>query len=100
MYWTHGTSAIHSCNNAKPSADEFRSQALLPANEAYRDPVRKELDAALWDCPGPAGDSAAQLGIASEPVVCGAVSARRQAHTPGLGVKPVLTMNVQYFNNP
>ena len=29
--------------------DEFRSRSLLPANEAYRDPVRKELDSALWD---------------------------------------------------
>lgn len=29
--------------------DKFRSRSLLPANEAYRDPVRKELDAALWD---------------------------------------------------
>ena len=28
--------------------DEFRSRSLLPANEAYRDPTRKELDAALW----------------------------------------------------
>ena len=28
--------------------DEFRSRSLLPANEAYRDSVRKELDAALW----------------------------------------------------
>ena len=28
--------------------DEFRNRSLLPANEAYRDPVRKELDAALW----------------------------------------------------
>ena len=28
--------------------DEFRSRFLLPANEAYRDPVRQELDAALW----------------------------------------------------
>ena len=28
---------------------EFHSLSLLPANEAYRDPVRKELDAALWD---------------------------------------------------
>ena len=28
--------------------DEIRNRSLLPANEAYRDPVRKELDAALW----------------------------------------------------
>lgn len=28
--------------------DEFRNRSLLPANEAYRDPVRKDLDAALW----------------------------------------------------
>ncbi len=28
--------------------DKFRNRSLLPANEAYRDPVRKELDAALW----------------------------------------------------
>lgn len=29
--------------------DEFRNRSLLPANEAYRDPARKELDSALWD---------------------------------------------------
>ena len=28
--------------------DEFRSRSLLPANEVYRDPARKELDSALW----------------------------------------------------
>lgn len=28
--------------------DEFRSRSLLPANEAYRDPIRKELDSVLW----------------------------------------------------
>ncbi len=28
--------------------DEFRTRSLLPTNEAYRDPVRKDLDAALW----------------------------------------------------
>ena len=28
--------------------NEFRSRSLLPANEAYRDPIRKELDSALW----------------------------------------------------
>ena len=28
--------------------DEFRSRSLLPANETYRDPARKELDLAQW----------------------------------------------------
>ena len=28
--------------------DEFRNRSLMPANEAYRDSVRQELDAALW----------------------------------------------------
>ena len=28
--------------------NEFRSRSLLPANEAYCDPVRKELNSALW----------------------------------------------------
>ena len=29
--------------------EAFRRRSLLPANEAYCDPVRKDLDAALWD---------------------------------------------------
>jgi len=37
---------------------------------------------------GPAGCPAAQLGSASEPVVCGAVGARRQADTARLCLKP------------
>ena len=28
--------------------ESFRSRSLLLANEAYRDPVRQDLDAALW----------------------------------------------------
>ena len=32
----------------RESCESFRTRSLLPANEAYRDPVRKELDAALW----------------------------------------------------
>ena len=41
-----GASQLQQCQAV---CDEFRSRSLLPANEAYRDPVRKALDAALWD---------------------------------------------------
>ena len=44
-----GASQLQQCQAV---CDEFRSRSLLPANEAYRDPVRKELDAALWDMLG------------------------------------------------
>ena len=40
-----GASQLQQCQAV---CDEFHSRSLLPANEAYRDPVRKELDAALW----------------------------------------------------
>ena len=40
-----GASQLQQCQAV---CDVFRSHSLLPANEAYRDPVRKELDAALW----------------------------------------------------
>ena len=39
------TSQLQQCQTI---CDEFRNRSLLPANEAYRDPVRQELDAALW----------------------------------------------------
>ena len=41
-----GASQLQQCQAV---CDEFRSRSLLPANEAYRDPVRRALDAALWD---------------------------------------------------
>ena len=40
-----GASQLEQCQAV---CDEFRSRSLLPANEAYRDPARKALDAALW----------------------------------------------------
>ena len=44
-----GASQLQQCQAV---CDEFRSRSLLPANEAYCDPARKELDAALWDMLG------------------------------------------------
>ena len=44
-----GASQLQQCQDV---CDEFRSRSLLPANEAYRDPERQELDAALWDMLG------------------------------------------------
>ena len=40
-----GDSQLEQCREI---CESFRTRSLLPANEAYRDPARKDLDVALW----------------------------------------------------
>lgn len=55
-----GDSQLRQCQTV---CEEFRNRSLLPANEAYRDPVRKELDAALWRILGLADSLLANLDL-------------------------------------
>ena len=46
--------------------DEFRSRFLLPANEAYRDSERRELDSVLWNILGLPDSLLANLNLVRE----------------------------------
>ena len=68
----------------------FRHRSLLPANEAYRDPMRKELDAALWHILELPRNLLSNLDLVreqwcAEPSVHG-----READTARLRLKPML----------
>lgn len=50
----------------KAVCNEFRSRSLLPANEAYHDPARQELDTSLWNILGLPGSLLANLNLVRE----------------------------------
>ena len=76
-----GASQLQQCQAV---CDEFRSRSLLPANEAYCDPVRKELDAALWDMLALPCALLTNLDLGQGAVVCGTFGARRETDTAQL----------------